>query len=124
ATVPGLSGYQGFNIVGPAVPRTREVIGFLGETYGLPRPHFGVPFSVAYPFARGMGLIDRFVPWEPLVTRSIVHLLEETGATNERAASLLGYAPKIHWKDAIRIQMREMAERQSTPMKMYTSISS
>lgn len=124
ATVPGLSGYQGFNIVGPAVPRTREVIGFLGETYGLPRPHFGVPFSVAYPFARGMGLIDRFVPWEPLVTRSIVHLLEETGATNERAASLLGYAPKIHWKDAIRIQMREMAERQSTLMKMYTSIRS
>lgn len=119
ATATGLEGYQGFNIVGPTVPTAREVIDFLHEAYQLPRPHFSVPFPVAYLFARSMELLDPVVPWEPLVTRSIIHLLEETGARNERATEWLGYQPKIHWKDAIRMQMDEMAERQKKPMKMY-----
>jgi len=71
-----------------------------------------------------MELLDPLVPWEPLVTRSIIHLLEETGASNARATELLGYQPKVHWKDAIRTQMDEMARRQKTPMKMYKPISS
>jgi len=104
------------------VPTVREVIDFLAEAYRLPRPHFGVPFAIAYPFARSMELLDPVVPWDPLVTRSIVHLLEETGATNARAAELLGYQPRVHWKDAIRMQMDEMATRQQTPMKMYKPI--
>jgi nucleoside-diphosphate-sugar epimerase len=122
ATAPGLTGYQGFNIVGPTVPTAREVITFLSTQYGLPKPHFGVPFAMAYPFARSMELLDRLVPWEPLVTRSIIHLLEETGATNERAASMLGYEPQVHWREAIRMQMNEMAERQKSPMKMCKPI--
>ncbi|MFQ5642629.1 MAG: NAD-dependent epimerase/dehydratase family protein [Thiogranum sp.] len=124
AVVTGLTGYQGFNIVGPSVPTARAVIGFLADTWGLPRPHFGVPFAMAYPFARAMELLDPLVPWEPLVTRSIIHLLEETGADNTRAAELLGYQPAVHWQDAIRVQMEEMAERQQTPMKMCKPISS
>lgn len=122
ATKPNLSGYQGFNIIGPTVPTAREVITFLHREFHLPKPHFGVPFFVAYPFARTMELIDPLLPWEPLVTRSIIHLLEETGATNDRARSLLGYAPQTHWEDAIRLQMEEMAVRQKTPMKMYKPI--
>lgn len=122
ATAPNLSGYQGFNIVGPTVPTVREVITFLSQEYKLPKPYFGVPFFIAYPFARAMELLDPIVPWEPLVTRSIIHLLEETGATNDQARSMLGYDPKIHWKDAIRMQMEEMTERQKTPMKMYKPI--
>ena len=124
ATAADLDGYQGFNIVGPAVPTAREAISFLAEAYGLPRPHFSVPFAIAYPFARSMELLDPLVPWEPLVTRSIIHLLEETGASNARAAKLLGYQPKVHWKDAIRVQMDEMATRQKTAMKMYKPITS
>jgi hypothetical protein len=69
-----------------------------------------------------MELLDPIVPWEPLVTRSIIHLLEETGATNDQANSMLGYEPKTHWKDAICMQMEEMAECQKTPMKMYKPI--
>jgi len=123
-TASDLDGYQGFNIIGPAVPTAREVINFLNETYRVPKPHFGVPFFIAYLFARSMELLDPLVPWEPLVTRSIIHLLEETNATNARAAELLGYQPKVHWKDAVRMQMDEMAIRQKTAMKMYKPITS
>ena len=118
ATTAELSGYQAFNVVGPTIPTVREVVTFLSTAYQLPGPHFSVPFSVAYRFARSMELLDRLVPWEPLVTRSIVHLLEETGANNDRAASLLGYQARIHWQEAIRIQMAEMLERRQPPMKM------
>ena len=124
ATAGELSGYQGFNIVGPTVPTVREVVTFLHEEFRIPTPHFGVPFSLAYLFARTMELIDPVIPWEPLVTRSIIHLLEDTGATNERALSMLGYEPRVRWKDAIRVQMDEMAERQKSPMKMYRPFSS
>ena len=122
AIATDLNGYQGFNVVGPTIPTAREVITFLNQEYKLPTPHFGVPFFIAYIFARTMELIDPIVPWEPLVTRSIIHLLEETGATNDRAGSMLGYEPKVHWKDAIRMQMEEMAVRQKKPMKMYKPI--
>ncbi len=124
ATATDLKGYQGFNIIGPAVPTAREVISFLNEAYQLPKPHFSVPFPIAYLFARSMELLDPVVPWEPLVTRSIIHLLEETSASNARATELLGYQPKVHWKEAVRMQMDEMATRQKTPMKMYKPITS
>jgi nucleoside-diphosphate-sugar epimerase len=122
AIAPNLNGYQGFNVVGPTIPTAREVITFLNQEYKIPKPHFGVPFFIAYIFARTMELIDPIVPWEPLVTRSIIHLLEETGATNDRASTMLGYEPKVHWKDAIRMQMEEMAVRQKKPMKMHKPI--
>ncbi len=124
ATAGELSGYQGFNIVGPTVPTVREVVTFLHEEFRIPTPHFGVPFSVAYFFARTMELIEPVIPWEPLVTRSIIHLLEDTGATNERALAMLGYEPRVRWKDAVRVQMDQMAERQKSPMKMYRPFSS
>jgi len=33
-------------VVGPEVPTVREVITFLHDEYGLPKPHFGVPFAM------------------------------------------------------------------------------
>ena len=118
----GLAPYEGFNIVGPTVPTVREVIAFLHDEYGLPMPHFGVPFSMAYPFAWLMEKLDPFVPWEPLVTRSIVHLMEETGADNAKAERLLGYRPSHGWREAIGAQMQEMAARQTRPMRMARPI--
>jgi nucleoside-diphosphate-sugar epimerase len=114
----GLAPYEGFNIVGPMVPRVREVIDFLHDEYKLPRPHFGVPFAVAYPFAWLMEKLDPLVPWEPLVTRSIIHLMEEVNADNAKAERLLGYRPTHDWRDAIRAQMQEMSARQTRPMSM------
>ncbi|MDD4882732.1 MAG: NAD(P)-dependent oxidoreductase [Gallionellaceae bacterium] len=122
ATVPGLSGYEGFNIVGPEVPTVRQVIDFLHAEYGLPRPHFSVPFGIAYPFAWLMEKMDPVVPWAPLVTRAIVHLLEETRADNRRAEARLGYRPRVDWREAVRRQMSEMAVRERRPMKMYREL--
>jgi nucleoside-diphosphate-sugar epimerase len=122
AVADGLADYEGFNIVGPEIPTVRNVIEFLHDEYGLPKPHFSVPFSIAYPFAWLMEKLDPIVPWEPLVTRSIVHLLEETGADNAKAERLLGYRPAHPWREAIRTQMQEMALRQKHPMRMAMPI--
>jgi nucleoside-diphosphate-sugar epimerase len=113
-----LADYEGFNIVGPEVPTVRDVVTFLHREYALPMPHFGVPFAVAYPFAWLMEKLDPIMPWEPLVTRSIVHLMEEVGVDNGKAERLLGYRPTHSWRDAIRAQMAEMLVRQVRPMRM------
>lgn len=118
ATVPGLSGYEAFNIVGPTIPTVREIIEFLHHEYGYPNPHFSVPFPLAYAFAWLMETLDPLVPWEPLVTRSIVHLLEETGATNAEAEQQLGYRPQVPWQDAIRAQIEELHRRAEPAMRM------
>ena len=123
ATVKGLSGYEGFNIVGPEVPTVRDVINYLHTKHGLPRPHFSVPFPVAFGFAWLMERLDPIVPWEPLVTRSIVHLMQESSVDNRRAADRLGYHPKHHWKQAVDTQLAEMALRQEKPMKMARPVS-
>lgn len=118
ATAQGLDDYESFNIVGPEVPTVRQVITLLHEEFGLPKPHFGVPFAVAYPFAWLMEKLDPLVPWEPLVTRSIIHLMEEVGADNIKAERLLGYRPVHVWREAVRTQMAEMKARQTRPMSM------
>lgn len=118
AIKPNLKGYEGFNVVGPEVARVREVIDYLHHRHGIPRPHFNVPFPLAFAFACLMEKLDPVVPWEPLVTRSIIHLLQETGVDNERAERKLGYEPRYHWKEAIDTQLGEMAERQNRPKSM------
>jgi len=122
ATAPGLSGYEGFNVVGPVVPTAREVIEFLHREYGLPQPHFSVPFGVAYPFAWLMEKLDAVVPWQPLVTRSIIHLMEEVNVDNTRAEARLGYRPSVGWRDAVQAQMTEMQSRQVRPMAMSKAL--
>ncbi len=112
-----LSGYQSFNIVGPSTPSVREVIDLLHE-HGYPKPHFSVPFPIAFGFAWLMEAIDPIVPWEPLVTRSIIHLLREVDADNQRAKELLGYVPEHDWREAVDAQLAEMKERQDKPMSM------
>jgi nucleoside-diphosphate-sugar epimerase len=118
ATAPGLADYEGFNIVGPEAPSVLQVVTLLHDEFGLPKPHFGVPFAVAYPFAWLMEKLDPLLPWEPLVTRSIIHLMEEVGVDNGKAERLLGYRPMHTWREAVRTQMAEMAVRQTRPMGM------
>jgi len=112
ALTPGLADYEGFNIVGPEIPSVCDVLKYLNSRWGYPLPHFSVPFALAYPFAHLMEKLDPVVPWEPLVTRSIVHLLEEVNATNAKATTLLDYHPQHHWHEAIEAQLQEM---QTTP---------
>ena len=118
AAVQGLVGYESFNIVGPEIPTVKQVIKFLHQQYGYPLPHFSVPFWQAYAFAWLMEKIDPIVPWEPLITRSVVHLLEEVNVDNQRAQRLLDYQPKFHWQDAVALQVEEMNRRQQKAMSM------
>ncbi len=122
ATARGMADFDAFFIVGPSVPTAREAIAFLHEEFGFPMPHFSVPFPMAYAFARLMEWSDPLVPWEPLVTRSIVHLLEETRPSNAKAERALGYRPTIDWRDAVRAQLEEMAVRQQRPMRMHVPL--
>ena len=124
ALAPNINEYEAFNIVGPEVPTAKEVISHISETYGYPKPMFSVPFSIAYSFAWLMEKLDPLVPWDPLITRSIVHLLEETYTNNEKAETLLGYVPEIHWKEAIRLQIEEMKKNPSGNMRMHRPIKS
>lgn len=116
---PGLAVYEAFNIIGPEVPTAKQVIKYISETWGYPKPLFSVPFPVAYAFAWLMEKIDPLIPWDPLVTRSIVHLLEETNADNSKARSMLGYAPEVHWKETLHRQIEEMKRNQFSNMKLY-----
>ncbi|MDX2505938.1 MAG: NAD-dependent epimerase/dehydratase family protein [Gammaproteobacteria bacterium] len=117
-----LDGYQSFNIVGKEVPTVREVIEFIHKEFAYPKPHFNVPFFIAYPFAWLMEMLDPIVPWEPLVNRSIVHLLEEVSADNSRATKILGYQPRHSWQDAVSKQIKEMSKSQKTAMRMARPI--
>ncbi len=122
ATADGLADYESFNTVGPEVPTVRQVIDYLHDKFGLPRPHFGVPFAIAYAFAWLMEKLDPLVPWDPLVTRSIVHLMEEVGADNSKAERQLGYHPVHNWREAVFAQMAEMQVREIRPMKMFRPV--
>ena len=116
---PDLKGYESFNIVGPEIPTVKQVIQFLHDEFGYPTPHFSVPFPAAYAFAWLMEKLDPIVPWQPLIVRSIVHLLEEVNVNNDKANSRLGYLPRVHWQDAIRKQIVEMKTNQTSNMKMF-----
>jgi len=117
-----LKGYQSFNVVGKDIPTIREVIEFIHNEFGYPKPHFGVPFFMAYPFAWLMETIDPIVPWEPLICRSIVHLLEEVAADNGRATEMLDYHPAHNWREAVTLQIEEMNKLQKTAMSMARPI--
>ncbi len=117
-----LNGYQAFNIVGKKVPTVREVIEYIHRKFGYPKPHFSVPFCMAYPFAWLMEKLDPVVPWEPLICRSVVHLLEEVNADNNRATKILGYHPEHHWQNAIDMQINKMHKLQKTAMSMARPI--
>ena len=122
AVCENLDGYQAFNIVGNEVPTVRVVIEYIHGKFAYPKPHFGVPFALAYPFAWLMEKLDPIVPWEPLISRSIIHLLEEVSVDNERATTMIGYQPKHNWRDAVDIQIYEMNKNQKTAMSMSKPI--
>ncbi|HEY9033110.1 MAG TPA: NAD(P)-dependent oxidoreductase [Pseudomonadales bacterium] len=122
ATAEGLDGYQSFNVVGSSTPSIRDVIEYLHRQHGYPKPHFSVPFTAAYGFAWLMEKLDALLPWEPLIVRSVVHLLENTHATNDRARDLLGYQPSCDWRQSVDMQVAEMTDRQQKPMAMARPI--
>ena len=114
--------FEGFNIIGKEVPLFKEVLLYLNEKHKYPYPHFSVPFFMAYPFAGLMELLDPVLPNDPLIVRSIVHLLEDTNTNNKKAKELLGFTPRSEWKEAVDEQIEQMQKRQKKAMKMNKEV--
>jgi len=110
--------YECFNILGKNVPKVKDVLMYLHEKHHYPYPHFSVPFFIAYPFAHLMEILNPIMPFEPLIVRSIVHLLEDTNTDNNKAKELLFYEPKKEWRESIDEQVKEINEKQNPSMKM------
>ena len=114
--------YEGINVLGTEIPTVWEVLEFIHTQFKYPFPHFSVSFPIAHLFGHFMEMLGPLMPFDPLITRSIVHLLKNTGTDNQKAAELLGYTPTIHWRDAVGKQIREIEKRQKKPMKMVKDI--
>ena len=50
ATADGLADYESFNICGPDFPTAREVIDFVADRAGVPRPRYSVPYRIGLRF--------------------------------------------------------------------------
>lgn len=124
ATREGVEGAVEVDVVSGEIPTAREVLDFLHQAYGYPLPHFGVSFPLAYGFARVMEAVSRVTPWDPFIARSVVLLLEETAADNDRARRLLGYEPQVPWRDAVRAQMAEMLRDRVKGLPMARAVPS
>ncbi len=117
-----LDEHEIIDIIGEKQPAVRELLDFIHKNFGYPRPHFSIPFKLAYAFAWLMEKIDPVLPWEPLVTRSIVHLLEPTPLNTQKAARLLGYKPLIDWKQSVQSQILELHQHQKKALSMAAPI--
>lgn len=122
ALAPGLQVYESINIVGPDIPDTREVINYICDNHHYPKPLFSLPFFAAYGFAWLMEWLSPLLAREPLLTRSIVHLLQDTHANNDKAAALLGYSPDVHWKQAVDEQIQQMQADGFTGMQLHQAV--
>ncbi|MBQ1027539.1 NAD(P)-dependent oxidoreductase [Micromonospora sp. C95] len=108
ATAHGLDDYESFNICGPSSPTAREVIEFIADQTGSPRPWFSVPYTAGYAFAWLMEKLHPVLPGsEPFLTRSLVHVSEDWDCRTDHAARKLGYAPREDWRDAVRESLAE-----------------
>ncbi|MCF6524801.1 NAD(P)-dependent oxidoreductase [Streptomyces sp. JJ36] len=106
ATAEHLDDYESFNIVGPTVPTAREVIEFIADETGSPRPAFSVPYTAGYAFAWLMETLHPVLPGPaPFLTRSLVHVSENWNCRNDHATRTLGYTPRKHWRTAVRASL-------------------
>lgn len=98
----GLNNYESFNICGSEFPSMREVITYISQQAGVPKPGYSVPYSVGYLFGWLMETLKPVMPGSsPFLTRSIVHLCEDWYCPSHYAANKLGYVPERNWKQVI-----------------------
>ena len=110
-TAERLENYEQFNICGPSFPTMREIVNFLHEEAGAPRPHFNVPLSGAYAFGWLMEKLNPILPGDPFLTRAIVFLGEDRYAPSDLARDRLGYEPQVDWMAAMRRQLKDESRR-------------
>jgi len=108
AAVPSdsLSPFEAINIVGPAQPTVREVFGHIAAKAGVPSPAYSVPLGAAHGFGALMEAMHPILPGRaPFLTRSLVHVGEDWHMSTTKAASILGFAPRDDWRDAVEAQL-------------------
>ena len=109
AATENLNDYESFNICGESFPTTREVINYINNKTGVPKPLYSVPFAAGYMFAWLMETLFPLLPGKgPFLTRSIVHLAEDWYCTNEYAKQKLGYHPQKSWQTALDEALNEL----------------
>ena len=118
--VEDLENFEEFDVVSKTIPTAKEVFEYLHVEHNYPLPHFSVPYSIAYLFAYCMEKISFITPFEPFITRSIIHLLQEVQIDAERTKTLLGYQAHYSYKESIDAQINEMKRNDFSAMKMST----
>lgn len=102
AMADNLKNYESFNICGPDFPTLREVVSYIAEQAGVPKPLYSVPYPAGYAFGWLMETLKPIMPGSsPFLTRSIVRLCEDWVCPNDYAQLKLGYAPTKQWRDAV-----------------------
>lgn len=111
ATAEGLDHYESFNICGPKFPTTREVIEFMCDETGFPRPWFSVPYGAGYAFGWAMEKLHPLLPGtSPFLTRSLVHVSEDWYCPVGYATGKIGYVPVKDWRVAMREALADRAQ--------------
>lgn len=103
ATARHLDDYESFNLCGAEFPTMREVVEFIAQEMGFPKPIYNVPYPAGYAFGWLMEKLHPILPGSsPFLTRSIVHLSEDWLCPNDYAQRKLGYVAQKDWRTAVR----------------------
>lgn len=109
ATADGLDDYESFNICGAEFPTMREVIDFIAQETGFPKPVYSVSYPAGYAFGWLMEKLHPILPGSsPFLTRSIVHLSEDWYCPNDLAQKKLGYQAGKDWRTAVREHLADL----------------
>ena len=90
-------------IIGGSRPITkRELVDAIADKLGVRRPGISLPRWVAAFAAFQLELMARFIPFEPILTRSRVMMMADNfGYTIDKARSELGYEPQVELEEGI-----------------------
>ncbi len=111
------SGLNLFDVVGGEVPTFKELFDFLHGEFAYPRPIFSVSFTAAFRAGALFEFLAKHLPFDPLLTRSIV-FLSETVTADTASLKALGYRARVHWTDSVRAQVHEL-HRSSAPARLH-----
>jgi nucleoside-diphosphate-sugar epimerase len=102
ALARNLNDYESFNICGAEFPILRDVVTYIANQAGVPKPLYSVPYPAGYVFGWLMETLKPVLPGSsPFLTRSIVRLCEDWVCTNDYAQKKLGYVPKKAWRPTV-----------------------
>lgn len=106
-----LNNYESFNICGAEFPTLREVVSFIADETGFPKPLYSVPYPAGYAFGWLMEMLHPLLPGHPFLTRSIVHLCEDWFCPSDYATRKLGYVPEKDWRTTVREHLADLKKQ-------------